>query len=558
MEYNLITNIETCYFDIPHLLYYSHIPTAGVSILLGLFLFLKARKSIAARLLLFASILFLFWSVVDLILWISPDSRIVLFSWSFVNLLEMLVSITTFYFAYVFLEKKTPPYWIKAFFTVILSSYIILIPFSINIPGFNIAVCEAQQGPLINYFYLIETIVVFSIIVYLIQKLIRVDKEYKLPVLFFAIGTFFFVASFSGANLIGSISALINPDSPDNWKILQYGLFGMPIFIGFLAYLIVKYKAFNIKLIATQALIWAVVIMTGSELFFAKGVALVLTEITLLAVIIFGILIVRSVKREVEQKEKLQKLTEELEAKNIKLAELDQLKNEFLAFAAHQLKSPLAAIKGFATMIGDGTMGAVPDPAKEVTVKITTSSNRLLALVGNFLDLEKIESGKLQFRIEDVNFGDLVQSVFEELKFLATEITTTRKSPLTYTLENNLKTPVILKADAQYLRQVIQNFVDNSIKYTPSGFTKVIVKDEGPTVLFSVTDSGIGIAKELLPKLFQKFSRVTGDQDTKKIQGTGLGLYIAIFVVDSYHGEMWAESPGEGKGATFNLRLKKN
>ncbi len=274
-------------------------------------------------------------------------------------------------------------------------------------------------------------------------------------------------------------------------------------------------------------------------------------------------------------------LYKDIEDANVKLKALDQLKNEFLAFAAHQLKAPLAAIKGFATMIGDGTMGAVPDPAKDVTQKITTSSNRLLALVSNFLDLEKIESGKLQLKIEDVNFGELVTSVFEELKFLAVD---KKPAPLTYTLENNLKAPVILKADAQYLRQVIQNFIDNSIKYTPSGFVKVRIVDESltrdkeqvtnndrqvnshmsnvkgqsDTILFSVSDSGIGISKELIPKLFGKFSRVAGDADAAKIQGTGLGLYIAKFVVDAYHGEMWAESPGEGKGATFNLRLKKS
>jgi signal transduction histidine kinase len=111
---------------------------------------------------------------------------------------------------------------------------------------------------------------------------------------------------------------------------------------------------------------------------------------------------------------------------------------------------------------------------------------------------------------------------------------------------------IILKADEQKLRQVIQNLIENAIKYTDKGFVKVELKEDKDSVLISVIDSGRGISKELLPNLFKQFSR---DSSVKKIQGTGLGLYIAREIIKDHHGKIWAESEGEGKGAMFCVRM---
>src|SRR3989344_2942904 len=139
MDLNLVSNIESCYVVIPHLLYYSHIPTAIVAFVLGFFVFFKNRNSetIVSKMLLFVSIFFAIWSLLDMLLWISVDSRIIAFIWSIINLVEMLVSVGTLYFAYVFLEKKDAPLKYKMILGALLLPFIILIPTRFNIPGFD-------------------------------------------------------------------------------------------------------------------------------------------------------------------------------------------------------------------------------------------------------------------------------------------------------------------------------------------------------------------------------------------------------------------------------------
>lgn len=177
MGYNLVTNIETCYSNIPHLLYYSHIPTALVSLFLGFYVFFKNRRSLPAKLLMIISILFMTWSVFDIIIFVSPDSRKVMFFWSVINLVEMSVSVLTLFFAYAFLTKKDTKFWTKIIYGSLLVSFAIFIPTKLNLPGFDITNCEAQQGPLIKYFYVLESLFFFSLIIYLIRKIIGSDSK---------------------------------------------------------------------------------------------------------------------------------------------------------------------------------------------------------------------------------------------------------------------------------------------------------------------------------------------------------------------------------------------
>ena len=139
--------------------------------------------------------------------------------------------------------------------------------------------------------------------------------------------------------------------------------------------------------------------------------------------------------------------------------------------------------------------------------------------------------------------------MFEELKFLA------EQKKLKFELECAEK-EIKVKADEQRMRQVIQNIIENSIKYTEKGFVsaKLMTDDQRQSVLFSVSDSGIGIKKEVIPELFDQFKRA---KEAKLIQGTGLGLYIAREIVKAHNGEIWAESEGEGKGSRFLVRMRK-
>lgn len=320
--------------------------------------------------------------------------------------------------------------------------------------------------------------------------------------------------------------------------IAPYGNFLVALFPFFLGYAILKHHLFNIKVIATELLtfaLWTAIFIDALE---ADTLKEWIFEIGLLAfVILFGILLIRSVLK--------------LEETNARLKELDRLKSEFLSFASHQIKTPMTVIKGYASLIYDGSYGNVLEEVKETSLKIENVADRLTSLVDDFLNLRKIKEGKMEYRFGRVDIGRLVGSVVEELQLMA------KQKNLSLFFKNSEQPlhRITVQADEQKLRQVIQNLVENAIKYTEKGFVRVEFENNEDSVLISVKDSGMGISKELLSKLFKQFSR---DKNmAKEIKGTGLGLYIAKEIITVHNGKIWAESEGDGKGSVFYVALQK-
>lgn len=318
------------------------------------------------------------------------------------------------------------------------------------------------------------------------------------------------------------------------------------IFLGITAYAIVRYHLFHIKVIATEALTLSIWIILLAKIFAADTLSQKITDSVVLTVVfVFGILLIKTVRKEVEQRERLEVLSKQLGEANEKLKELDHLKSEFLSFASHQIKAPLAAIKGFATFIYDGTYAQSPDKVIEAGHKIKDSADRMVQLVNDFLNIRKIEEGRMEYKFEKINVALLVNDIFEELKPLA------QNKKLDFSLEA-LQGGGWIKGDAQNIRQVFQNLIENSIKYTDTGFVKVKTESYAGQFIFSVSDSGHGISQELLPHLFEEFKR---DSTTRQIEGSGLGLFIARAIVLAHHGEIWVESDGQGKGSKFLVKL---
>jgi len=238
--------------------------------------------------------------------------------------------------------------------------------------------------------------------------------------------------------------------------------------------------------------------------------------------------------------------TKELKETNQKLIEMDRLKAGMYSFVSHQLRAPMGVIKDFAQLIYDGSYGEVSDKVKERLLEMKKSVDRQLELIDDFLDLRKIEEGKMEYHFIDVDIVGLVRSVVEELRLLAEE------KGLELIFREQLT--LIVRADEQRLRQVIFNLVENAIKYTERGFVKTTIDYDrnNNSVLITVSDSGLGIASEILPDIFTEFKRI---QTAKKIKGSGLGLYIAKQIIEAHNGEIWAESDGEDKGSRFYVKL---
>lgn len=244
----------------------------------------------------------------------------------------------------------------------------------------------------------------------------------------------------------------------------------------------------------------------------------------------------------------LQRTSKALTSANEQLKNLDKAKSEFLSIASHQLYTPLTALRGYISMLQEGDFGQVAKEQEPVLKILDTSASRLIELIKNLLDISRIESGRLELNLVSIDLAQMAKSLVQDL--LPNAITKGLK--LVY---EEPKTPLAhVVADEQRIRQVMLNFTDNAIKYTPQGNITVSVHQEGQEIVFAVTDTGKGITLEEIDRLFNKFSRV-GGAARFHTEGTGLGLYVARQIVREHRGDVLAESPGEGKGSTFSMRL---
>ncbi len=245
--------------------------------------------------------------------------------------------------------------------------------------------------------------------------------------------------------------------------------------------------------------------------------------------------------------EKLRVTNEQLEVSNDRLTELDRQKTEFVSFASHQLRSPLTSIKGYASLILEGDYGEITDDLKKAAQIIFDSSKTLATVVDDYLNVSRIELGQMKYEFAQIDLKALVQTVIDEQK------PNVEKAGLKLNF-NAESGSYAVNADKEKLKQVISNIIDNSVKYTPMGEITVGVKNVKNNVQVSVTDTGIGIPKDVIPKLFAKFSRAK-DANKTNIRGTGLGLFIAKEIVTAHEGKIWVESDGEGKGSQFYIEI---
>jgi signal transduction histidine kinase len=295
-----------------------------------------------------------------------------------------------------------------------------------------------------------------------------------------------------------------------------------------------------------------------SRIFFSQSdTDRVINTIVFLLILISGIYIIKSIIQEVSLREKDDKLVDDvtilnkkLKKTNIKLKELDAKKSEFMSLATHQLRAPLTAMRGYSSMILDGTFGHVDNIEIEDAIdKIARSTTDLTTIVEDYLNISRIEQGKMQYIFSIFDLKDLVDSVIKEVKI------TIDRSGLILTLHYDKSLSFKISADEGKIKQVVFNLIDNSVKYTKEGTVDIyLTKKPNNKVLFKIQDTGVGIKPEVLPKLFNKFTRAPDASETN-ILGTGLGLYVASEIMKAHSGRVWAESEGQGKGSQFYMEL---
>lgn len=255
---------------------------------------------------------------------------------------------------------------------------------------------------------------------------------------------------------------------------------------------------------------------------------------------------VRKLNDTLEQR--ISEATRELRASNAQLQRLDEAKDEFISMASHQLRTPLTSIKGYISMLIEGDVGEVTKDQKHLLNEVFISSERMVRLIGDFLNVSRLQTGKFVIEKHPVDLAQLIQREVDSLAPNATA----RNQQFVYKAPKNIP---LLELDENKIQQVVMNFSDNAIYYSKDdGVITVTLKrtDDG-FVEFQVKDKGIGVPKDEQQHLFNKFFRATNARRARP-DGTGVGLFLAKKVIDAHKGAMIFESK-EGKGSTFGFRL---
>jgi len=318
-----------------------------------------------------------------------------------------------------------------------------------------------------------------------------------------------------------------------------------------ISYLIIKYNFWNPKLFATELFVVLILAFLGSEILFVNsGLDFAVKIIVLVLVGVSSVMLIRSVRSEIETKEEVERLLKDLASTNDDLRILDERKSEFINIASHHLRDPLTAVKGYASMLLEGSFGTLSATSGDAISKIFESSKRLVVIIEDFMDISKIEAGRMRYDFAPVDMGKLTEGVVEEMRQNVTS------AGLEISFEKDEGESYEVKADLGKIRQVISNLIDNAVKYTPEGVVRVRLSRDKKhsSVILCISDTGIGMTPETMEKIFHKFSRAK-DVSKQYTDGSGLGLYVAKEIVQKHSGRIWAESNGLGHGSAFFVEL---
>jgi two-component system phosphate regulon sensor histidine kinase PhoR len=231
-----------------------------------------------------------------------------------------------------------------------------------------------------------------------------------------------------------------------------------------------------------------------------------------------------------------------------RLKQLEKIRQDFVANVSHELRTPLTTIKGYAETLLEGALKE--DRAFQFVQVIKRHTDRLTKIVEDLLMLSKIETKEFNLKMDVISVRDFIDDIIDFVKNPAEK----KKISLS---RNEIPSSLAVQADRDYLEQILINLLDNAIKYTPEGgrVTVSAIERDSKDIQFSVEDNGIGIPKEDLSRIFERFYRVDKGR-SKELGGTGLGLSIVKHLVQAHGGRVWVESQ-IGKGSTFYLTLPK-
>ncbi len=545
--------LNTCFEttnEVRSLAYYSHLVPIITSLLLGGIVFKYAKNRNKA--ILFTGFLFILclWLIGNLVTWTSNDYYNVAGFWSVLDYLNILFYLYIFCFVvFNFIKQRT-----LQITGIVLSGLAAILPFLLTVSGlavheFDEPNCEMYGNNMLAVYKLgFEWTIILSITAVGVIAAVRSfkNKSELKRVAATIIPTIMFLGIFSGSEFLSTYTEI--------YEINLYALFSLPIFILLLSFTIFEQKTFKLSMdsiFVVRILFLIFIIISASNMFLIDDTnELITTTASTIVTLGFAVILLRSAARESQQRKQIESLASNLEKANTRLKALDKQKSEFVSIASHQLRSPLTSIRGYASLLLEGSYGKISAKAQEPLRRIAESSRLMTYAIEDYLNVSRIESGNMKYNLADFNLRDQVDHVCDDLRADAV------KRRLTLLFRSDLKSRGIIHADLGKTVQIIQNLIHNAIKYTPKGSVKVLVRDDvvRKKIFVDITDTGIGMNQEALHTIFQKFERAD-NANSVNVHGTGLGLFVALKMAEAMGGGITAYSDGDGKGSRFTIEL---
>jgi signal transduction histidine kinase len=521
---------------------YAHITPLILVVLLFVVIFIFERKSLVSQVLLVVTFLTGLWILIDLLIGTFPQAPYLMFLWALLALVGITLYMSSFYFMYVFIFERDLTFWMKTVLVVVymILAFFLATPYALQY--FDMTNCSRQvvEGPLMMFLciqYLVTMAIILCMSLYGIYRF----PGRRQAISTMALGMLFFLGAFFWGLIANTVT--------DDQLLSQAGLLALPVFMGYLAYGVSKDTFENTRLFAIQFFVASIILLMGGQFFFIEEtLGRVLTIFTLTLIILFSYILTRAIQNELRQKEELRQASESLRLANSQLKELDNAKTEFLSIASHQLRTPLTAIKGYISLILEGSYGEVSKSVQDVLNKLYLVNSRMVNLAEDLLNVSRIDAGRVQYNYHAAHLEKVLQEAVEVFRLNAQE----KGLMLSLYLPSSPLPEMMM--DARKIQEVCSNLVDNSIKYTQEGSVSVKLIAATDRAIITVTDTGIGIPAETKDKLFAKFVR-SKETNILDVSGTGLGLYVGKNFVEAHGGRIYADSPGKGKGSTFTIEL---
>ncbi|MDX1535753.1 MAG: ATP-binding protein [Candidatus Spechtbacterales bacterium] len=345
--------------------------------------------------------------------------------------------------------------------------------------------------------------------------------------------TLFVLVGSSVPILVGSFANLYLPHF-GIFTISWLGNIAIIFLVGCIAYAIMKHNLFNIRVIATEFFAGLIVLVFLIEVFRSDTTQdIIFNSVLFVILCIFAFMMVRGTIREINT-----------------LEELSETKSEFLSIASHQLRTPISVLKGYLSMLREGSYGKLSSKQLDVINKAYRANEGMLMLVNDFLNLSRAEKGTLKYNFEKIDLRDMIDAIVDEFQITAKD----KGLDLNW---NKPKDPILVDVDRDKFRQVVANIIDNAIKYTREGGVSVRLTTDvmfGNVAKIFISDTGMGIEPGEEGKIFKSFER--GNRGEKEnVTGAGLGLYVVKMITEGHGGTIKAESKGLNKGTTFIIEL---